>query len=65
MMSKDEFIEQLHEQRREARSHLHAILVQAIPADDKIIINYVTAAYLALGGGLNDFLKDRPFKGGA
>lgn len=45
----------------EAKSHLKAILIQTIPSDDKIIIDHVTAAYLALGGGLNDFLTVRPF----
>jgi hypothetical protein len=45
----------------EARSHLKAILIQTIPSDDKIIIDHVVQAYLALGGGLNDFLAVRPF----
>lgn len=46
---------------QEAKSHLKAILIQAIPSDDKIIIDHVTAAYISLGGGLNDFLTVRPF----
>lgn len=45
----------------EAKSHLLAVLKQAIPSDDKIIIDHVVQAYLALGGGLNDFLASRPF----
>jgi hypothetical protein len=45
----------------EAKSHLRIALVQVLPSDDKIIVEHVVQAYLALGGGLNDFLSERPF----
>jgi hypothetical protein len=48
-------------QIKEAKSHLKTALIQVLPSDDKIIIDHMMQAYLALGGGLNDFLNERPF----
>ena len=45
----------------EAKSHLKTALIQVLPSDDKIIVEHMVQAYLALGGGLNDFLAERPF----
>lgn len=51
----------LQEMIAEAKSHLRIALVQVLPSDDKIIVEHMVQAYLALGGGLNDFLSERPF----
>jgi hypothetical protein len=45
----------------EAKSHLRVALIQVLPSDDKIIVEHMVQAYLALGGGLNDFLSERIF----
>jgi hypothetical protein len=45
----------------EAKSHLRVALIQVLPSDDKIIVEHMVQAYLALGGGLDDFLSERPF----
>ena len=46
---------------KEAKSHLKTALIQVLPSDDKIIVDHMTQAYLALDGSLDDFLAERPF----